>query len=111
MACPGGGSPSSGTGCIPTTRFEAKAAMKTKAPDRLFVMGPGVKRLLRFGLPASQVHGRRSLLQALGDASPSALWMAAKPGATEELLHEAIRLPSRRRSRLGALLTFNSPRP
>jgi hypothetical protein len=84
--------------------------MKTKAPDKLFVLGPGLKRLLRFGLPASQVHGRRSLVQALGEASPSALWMAAKPGATEELLHEALRLPSRRRSRLGGLLTLFKPR-
>jgi len=38
------------------------------------------------------------------------LWMAAKPGATEELLHEAIRLPLRRRSRLGGLLTLYKPR-
>jgi hypothetical protein len=36
--------------------------------------------------------------------------MAAKPGATEELLHEAIRLPWRRRSRLGGLLTLFKPR-
>jgi hypothetical protein len=84
--------------------------MKTKAPDKLFVLGPGVKRLLRFGLPASGVHGRRALVQALGDASPSALWMAAKPGATEELLREALRLPGRRRSRLGGLLTLHKPR-
>jgi hypothetical protein len=84
--------------------------MKTKAPDKLFVLGPGVKQLLRFGLAASQVSGRRSLVQALGEASPSALWMAARPGATEELLHEAIRLPSRRRSRLGGLLTLYKPR-
>jgi hypothetical protein len=66
--------------------------------------------LLRFGLPASQVHGRRSLIQALGEASPSALWMAARPGATEELLQEALRLPARRRSRLGGLLTLYKPR-
>ena len=84
--------------------------MKSKAPDKLFVLGPGVKRLLRFGLPAFQIHNRQSLVQALGDASPSALWMAARPGATEELLHEAIRLPSRRRSQLGGLLTFYKPR-
>jgi hypothetical protein len=84
--------------------------MKTKAPDKLFVLGPGAKRLLRFGLPALQVSGRRSLVQALDAATPSALWMAAKPGATEELLHEAIRLPPRRRSRLGGLLTFYKPR-
>src|SRR4051794_9550129 len=98
--------------CIRTTRFKkARAAMKTKAPDKLFILGPGIKRLLRFGLPASPVHGRRSLVQALADASPSALWMAARPGATEELLHEAIRLPPRRRSRLGGLLTLYPPRP
>src|SRR5262245_22730335 len=84
--------------------------MKTNAPDKLFVLGPGATRLLRWGLPASQIHGRRSLVQALGEASPSALWMAAKPGAAEELLHEALRLPSRRRSRLGGLLTFHRPR-
>lgn len=85
--------------------------MKTKAPDKLFVLGPGVKRLLRFGLPASQVHGRQSLMQALGKASPSAIWMATRRGAADELLHEVMRLPSRRRSRLGGLLTFDSPRP
>ncbi len=84
--------------------------MKTKAPDRLFVLGPGAGRMRRFGLPAYQVHGRRSLLEALGEASPSALWMAVKPDATEELLHEALRLPSRRRSRLGGLLTLHQPR-
>jgi hypothetical protein len=84
--------------------------MKTRAPDKLFILGPGVKRLLRFGLPAFQIHGRRSLIEALGQASPSALWMAAKPGATEELLQEAIRLPARRRCRLGGLLTLYEPR-
>jgi hypothetical protein len=84
--------------------------MKTRAPDKLFVLGPGFTRLRRFGLPASQVRGRRALVRALGEASPSALWMAARPGATEELLHEAIRLPARRRSRLGGLLTFYKPR-
>jgi hypothetical protein len=84
--------------------------MMTKTPNKLFLLGPGTKRLLRFGLSASWVQGRRSLVQALGQASPSALWLAAKPGATEELLHEAIRLPSRRRPRLGGLLTLFQPR-
>jgi hypothetical protein len=84
--------------------------MKTRALDKLFVLGPGVKRLLRVGLPASQVHGRRLLIQALGQASPSVLWMAAKPGATDELLHEALRLPARRRCALGGLLTLYKPR-
>ncbi len=84
--------------------------MMTKTPDRLFLLGPGAKRLLRGGLLASAVRGRRSLVKALGEASPSALWLAAKPGATEELLHEAIRLPSRRRPRLGGLLTLFQPR-
>jgi hypothetical protein len=91
--------------------MEPKVMTKTKAPDKLFLLGSGVKRLLRFGLPVSQVLGRRALVHALGEASPSALWMAAKPGATEELLHEAIRLPARRRSRLGGLLTLYQPRP
>jgi len=77
----------------------------------LFVLGPGVKRLLRFGLRASEVHGRRSLVQALGEASPSAIWMATKRGAADELLHQAMQLPARRRIRLGGLLTFDSPRP
>lgn len=84
--------------------------MKTRMPDKLFVLGPGVKQLLRLGLPAFQVHGRRSLVQALAAASPSALWMAVKPGATEQLLHEAIRLPPRRRCRIGGLLAFVKPR-
>jgi hypothetical protein len=84
--------------------------MMTKTPDRLFLLGPGAKRLLRGGLLASTVRGRQSLVQALGEASPSALWLAAKPGATEELLHAAIRLPSRRRVRLGGLLTLFQPR-
>ena len=85
--------------------------MKSKAPDKLFVLGPGVKRLLRFGLPASAVHGRRSLAQALAEASPSALWMAAKPGATEELLHEALRLPSRPHAGKSAGSGRESPPP
>ena len=84
--------------------------MKTRMPNRLFLLGRGAKRLLRFGLTASQVQGRRSLVQALSDASPSSLWLAAERGATDELLHEAIRLPARRRSRLGGLLTLFQPR-
>jgi hypothetical protein len=79
-------------------------------PNKLFLLGTGFKRLLRSGLPTSQVHSRRSLVHALGEASPSALWLAASPNATDELLHEAIRLPFRRRSRLGALLTLYQPR-
>jgi hypothetical protein len=38
------------------------------------------------------------------------MWLAAKPGATDELLNEAIRLPARRRCRLGGLLTLSPPR-
>jgi len=82
----------------------------TKTPDKLFLFGNGIKWLVRAGLPAARVLGRRSIVQALGEASPSALWLATQPGATEELLHEAIRLPSRRRSRLGGLLTLHTPR-
>ncbi len=86
--------------------------MTTKAPDRLFLLGRGsVKRLRRAGLSASAVVGRRSLVQALDEASPSALWMAAKPGTADQLLHEALRMPSRRRARLGGLLTLHKPRP
>jgi Helix-turn-helix domain len=84
--------------------------MTAATPKKLFLLGSGVKRLLRSGLPTSQVHSRRSLLQALGEASPSALWLAASAEATDELLHEAVRLPSRRRSRLGGLLTLSPPR-
>ena len=84
--------------------------MTATMPKKVFLLGSGVKRLLRSGLPASQVHGRRALVQALGEASPSALWLAASPDATDDLLHEALRLPSRRRSRLGGLLTLYPPR-
>jgi len=83
--------------------------MITQAPERLFWMGGGVKRLLRAGLRASPVRSRRSLVEALGEASPSALWMATTPGATDALLHEALLLPSRRR-RLGGLLAWHKPR-
>jgi hypothetical protein len=81
----------------------------TKMPEKLFLLGPGAKRLLRTGLPASLVHGRKSLVRALDEASPSTLWLAASAEAPDELLHEAIRLP-RRRSRLGGLLTLHPPR-
>lgn len=84
--------------------------MKTKTHDKLFLFGPGAKRLLRFGLPVSRVESRRSLVHALSEASSSALWLANKPGATEELLREALRLPSRRRDHLGSLLTLFTPR-
>jgi hypothetical protein len=46
----------------------------------------------------------------LGEASPSALWLAASSDAPDELLTEAMRLPSRRRSRLGGLLALHLPR-
>jgi hypothetical protein len=88
--------------------------MTTTKPKKLFLLGTGAKsvmRLLRAGLPASQVQNRRSLVQALDEASPSALWLAVSPDGTDELLQEAIRLPSRRRrSRLGGLLTLHKPR-
>jgi hypothetical protein len=84
--------------------------MTTAKPKKLFLLGPGAKRLLRAGLPASLVQGRRSLVQALDEASPSALWLAASAEAPDQLLHEAIRLPPRRRSRLGGLLTLHPPR-
>jgi hypothetical protein len=87
-------------------------ATMNRTPEKLFVLGGGaVKRLLRAGLPATAVSTRRALAQALNQASPTALWMATKPGAAEELLHEAVRLPPRRRSRLGGLLTLHKPRP
>lgn len=82
----------------------------TTTPKKLFLLGSGAKRLLRAGLPASQVHGRRSLIRALSEASPSALWLAASADAPDELLTEAIRLPPRRRCRLGGLLTLHPPR-
>ncbi len=84
--------------------------MKTTMPKKLFLLGSGAKRLLRSGLPALQVHGRRSLVKALSEASPSALWLAASADAPDELLHEALRLPPRRPSRLGGLLTLHPPR-
>ena len=78
-------------------------------PNRLFLLGSGFKRLLRAGLSASHVQGRRKLLQALGEAAPSDLWLAASVDAPDELLQEALRLSPRRR-RLGALLTLHQPR-
>lgn len=84
--------------------------MATKMPNKLFLLGSGAKRLLRTGLPASQLHGRRSLVQALHQASSFALWLAASADAPDELLTEAIRLTPRRRNRLGGLLTLHQPR-
>lgn len=78
-------------------------------PNKLFLLGPGAKRLLRSGLPASLVQGRRKLIQALGEAMPSDLWLAASPDAADELLQEALRLSPHRR-RLGALLAMHQPR-
>ncbi len=79
--------------------------------DRLFLLSRGGKRV-RVGLPTIRVRiqSRQSLVQALGEASPSDLWMTDIPGAEERLLHEAIRLFPRRRTRLGGLLTLHKPR-
>jgi hypothetical protein len=89
--------------------------MTTTKPKKLFLLGPGAKGLLpkrldRAGLSASLVQGRRSLVRALNEASSSAVWLAASAEAPDELLREAIRLPPRRRSRLGGLLTLYPPR-
>jgi len=85
--------------------------MATKMLDRLFLLSRGGKRL-REGLPTIRVRvqSRRSLVQALDDALPSDLWMTDIPGAEERLLHEAMRLFPRRRTRLGGLLTLHTPR-
>jgi hypothetical protein len=85
--------------------------MMTKTmPRTLFLLGRGAGRLRRSGVPASVVQGRRSLVEALGKAAPSDLWLATSPDAPDDLLHEALRLPARRRSRLGGLLTLHPPR-
>ena len=81
----------------------------TTRPDRLFLLGTGAKRLLRAGLSASLVRDRQELVQALGEASPSDLWLTTSADAPDELLQEAIRLP-RRRHRLGGLLALRRPR-
>lgn len=100
-----------GIKCIHTTPWGAARPVRmTQAPDKLFVLGPGATRLRHFGLPASPVHGQRALERALDEATPAVLWMVSRPGATEVLLREATRLPSRRRARLGALLTLHPPR-
>lgn len=85
--------------------------MTVKAPDKLFLLGHGAERLRRFSVPTFRVRSRQSLIHALGEASPSALWMAVKPGATDQLLHEAIRRHSRHYPRIGGLLTLHPPRP
>jgi len=83
--------------------------MRATKPNKLFLLGPGAKRLLRFGVSASHVQGRRKLIQALGDSAPSDLWLATSADAPDELLQEALRLPPRPR-RLGALLALHRPR-
>jgi hypothetical protein len=84
--------------------------MRTKTFERLFLFGGGAKPMHRAGLPVSRVNSRRALVQALGQASPSALWMANKPGTSETLLNEAMRLRPWHRSRLGGLLSWYTPR-
>jgi hypothetical protein len=84
--------------------------MTANKPNKLFWLGPGVKRLLRYGLPASPVQGRRSLVRALSESSSSDLWLTASASASDELLQEALRMPPRRRHRLGGLLTLHRPR-
>lgn len=84
--------------------------MTATKPKKLFLLGPGAKRLLRAGLPASHVQGRRKLIQALGEATPSDLWLAASVDAPDDLLQEALRLSPRQR-RLGGLLALHRPRP
>jgi hypothetical protein len=84
--------------------------MTATKPKKLFLLGPGAKMLLRHGLPASPVKGRQALAQALSEASPADLWLAASAGASDELLQEALQLPVRRRGRLGGLLTMYRPR-
>ena len=96
---------------LPAVLAKRLKMTRTKTqPKKLFLLGSGAKRLLRSSLPASQVHGRRSLVQALSEASPSSLWLAASPDWPHELLHEAILLPLCRWSRLGGLLTLHPPR-
>lgn len=77
---------------------------------KLFLLGSGAKRLLRYGLEASPVKGRQALAQALSEASPSDMWLADSAGDSDELLQEALQLPARRRGRLGGLLTLYRPR-
>jgi DNA-binding XRE family transcriptional regulator len=84
--------------------------MTATKPKKLFLLGPGVRRLLHHGLPASPVRGRRALAHALSEASPSDLWLAASAGASDKILQEALQLPARRRGRLGGLLTLSRPR-
>ncbi len=84
--------------------------MRTKTPKKLFLVGYGLKRFLRSGLHASQVQSRKALIRALDESSPSDLWLTASPTAPDDLLQEAMRLPPRRRSRLGGLLTLRTPR-
>lgn len=84
--------------------------MTTTMPKKFFLLGSRAKRLLHSGLPVSPVQGRGSLVAALRQASPSALWLAASPAAPDELLTEALRLFPRRHSRLGGLLALHPPR-
>lgn len=84
--------------------------MTATKPKKLFLLGPGAKKLLRYGLPASPVKGRQALAQALSKASPSDLWLTASARASDELLQGALQLPPRRHGRLGGLLTLCRPR-
>jgi len=83
--------------------------MRATKPNKLFLLGPGAKRLLRSGLTASHVQGHRNLIQALGDSAPCDLWLATSAEAPDELLQEALRMPPRHR-RFDALLTLHRPR-
>jgi len=84
--------------------------MTATKPNKPFLLGPGAKRLIRYGLPVSPVKGRPAPAQALRKASSSDLWLAASADAPDELLQEALRLPPRRRGRLGGLLALHRPR-
>ena len=77
--------------------------------NRLFLLGSGARGLHRHGLAVSSVQGRRALVRALNEASPSDLWLATSADAPDELLQEVIRLPHRRH-RLGGLLVLHRPR-
>jgi hypothetical protein len=83
----------------------------TKTAERVYLLGGGPSRRLRFRLPVAKLRKRAEIVRAIADASrASGVWIATRADATDLLLREAFSTalsPTARRRRLGRLLLLH----